>query len=158
MLRGTHADPLIAPTLLMTPTYRSQTCRYAPVLLTYREIRCRYENYNAARVRLLYGSSELNSANGTACKMYTISTSSTLTVTQITGARLYRPLFTVSGFSRLSRGETRDKFSIYVLRNDSNQSPTHLGGFSQLRLKRPPARSRNALASASDSDRFESFN
>lgn len=39
---------------------------------------------------------------------------------------IYRPLATA-----LSRGETRDKFSIYVPRNDSNQSPTHLGSFSQ---------------------------
>jgi len=51
----------------------------------------------------------------------------------------------------------RDKFSIYVPRNDSNQSPTHLGGFSQLWMKRPPAKSINVLASARDIDRFESL-
>lgn len=66
---------------------------------------------------------------------------STFTITQITGARLYRPLFTVPA-SRLSRGETRDKFSIYVPRNDSNQSPTHLAGFSQLWTKRDRLRDR----------------
>jgi len=35
-------------------------------------------------------------------------------------------------------------------RNDSNQSPTHLGGFSRLWMKRPPAKLTNAFAPACD--------
>lgn len=39
------------------------------------------------------------------------------TITQITLARLYRPLFTVSALALAE--ETRDKFSIYEPRNDT---------------------------------------
>lgn len=49
-----------------------------------------------------------------------------------------------------SREETRDKFSIYEPRNDSNQSPTHRCG--SFAWKRPPAKLTNARSRDSDGD------